>query len=382
MPISLTSKLPEVKTTIFTVMSQLSAQHNAINLSQGFPGFDPPQELIDRVVHHLNAGHNQYAPMAGPVLLRERIAEKIQRLYGAKLDTTSEITATSGATEGLFAAIASIVHPGDEVIVFDPAYDSYVPAIELAGGVARHIKLCAPHYRIDWNRVESTLSNKTRLIIVNSPHNPTGTTLARADLDSLAQLLRRYNTLVLSDEVYQHIVFDGAEHQSVLRHPELRERSFAVSSFGKTYHATGWKAGYCIAPPALTRELRKVHQYLTFCASTPLLFALADYLENSAHYLNLGAFYQAKRDYFLDRLKHSRFRFTPCEGTYFQLLDYSAISDTNDVEYARKLTADPGVASIPVSVFNADLTDDKVLRFCFAKNADTLARAAELLCKI
>jgi methionine aminotransferase len=382
MPIALTSKLPEVKTTIFTVMSQLAAKHGAINLSQGFPDFDAPEELVERVTHHMHAGHNQYAPLAGPPLLRERIAEKTALMYGAQLDSDTDITVAAGATEALFAAIHAVVRPGDEVILFDPAYDSYVPAVELAGGLPRHLKLRAPDYRIDWNEVESRLSDKTRLIIINSPHNPTGTTLAASDLDALAELVRDRNVFILSDEVYEHIVYDGAEHQSVLRHAELRERGFVVSSFGKTYHVTGWKVGYCVAPPALSTEFRKVHQYLTFCANAPVQFAFADFLENQDHYLNLPGFYQAKRDYFLDCIQESRFQFRPCAGTYFQLLDYSAMTDKGDVDYARELTESIGVASIPVSIFYADGTDEKVLRFCFAKDENTLARAAEILCAI
>jgi methionine aminotransferase len=363
-------------------MSQLAAKHGAINLSQGFPDFDAPEELVERVTHHMRAGHNQYSPMNGPPLLRERIAEKTALMYGAKLDMDAEITVTAGATEALFSAIAAVVHPGDEVILFDPAYDSYVPAIELAGGVPRHLKLRAPDYRIDWNEVAATLNDKTRLIIVNSPHNPTGTTLAASDLDALADLVHDRETLILADEVYEHIVFDGEQHQSVLRHAELRERSFVVSSFGKTYHVTGWKVGYCAAPPTLSAEFRKVHQYLTFCANAPVQLAFADFLENRDHYLNLPAFYQTKRDYFLERIKDSRFQVRPCSGTYFQLLDYSAITDKHDVDYSRELTETVGVASIPVSVFYADGTDENVLRFCFAKDEKTLARGAEILCAI
>lgn len=379
MTVSLISKLPGVTTTIFTVMSQLAAEHNAINLSQGFPDFSAPAELIDRVAHHMREGRNQYAPMTGVPLLRQRIGAKTERLYDARVDADAEVTVTSGATEALFAAIAAVVRPGEEVILFDPAYDSYVPAIELAGGIPRRLKLHAPDYRIDWNEVKALLNSKTRLIIVNSPHNPTGSTLQAADLDALAEVVRDTDTLILADEVYEHIVFDGAAHQSMLRHPELRARSFVISSFGKTYHVTGWKVGYCIAPPALSAEFRKVHQYLTFCTCTPVQFALADFLEHTDHYLSLPAFYQAKRDYFLQRLQGSRFRVRPCRGTYFQLLDYSAISSAADIDYARQLTCEAGVASIPVSVFYGDNHDDKVLRFCFAKSEQTLARAAEIL---
>lgn len=382
MALSLQSKLPDVGTTIFAVMSQLAAEHGAINLSQGFPDFAAPAELLELVDRHMRAGRNQYAPMAGVAPLRQRIAEKTELLYGAKPDTETEITVTSGATEALFAAITAVVQRGDEVILFDPAYDSYVPAITLAGGVPTRLKLRPPDYRIDWDDVKSRITRRTRLIIVNSPHNPTGSILEAADLDALAELTRNRDILILSDEVYEHIVFDGAEHQSMLRHPELRERSFVVSSFGKTYHVTGWKAGYCIAPPALSAEFRKVHQYVTYCTVTPIQFAFADFLEHRDHYLSLPDFYQAKRDFFLARLEGSRFRLRPCQGTYFQLLDYSGIADAADVDYARELTRAAGVASIPVSVFNEDGADARVLRFCFAKDEATLARAAEILCTI
>lgn len=379
---ALTSKLPNVTTTIFTVMSQLAAEHGAINLSQGFPDFSAPAELMDLVAEHMRAGRNQYAPMTGVPLLRQRIAEKTTALYKAAIDADAEVTVTSGATEALFAAITAVVRAGDEVMIFDPAYDSYVPAIELSGGIPLRLKLRAPDYCIDWNEVAARISDRTRLIIINSPHNPTGATLEAHDLEHLAGIIRDRNVFVLADEVYEHIVFDGRSHQSVLRHPELRERSFVISSFGKTYHVTGWKVGYCVAPRALSAEFRKVHQYLTFCTTTPIQFALADFLEHRGHYLGLPAFYQAKRDYFVDRLAASRFRFKPCAGTYFQLLDYSGITDARDLDYARELTAKAGVASIPVSVFYGDETDDKVLRFCFAKDEATLARAAEILCRI
>lgn len=380
---TLETKLPKVKTTIFTVMSQLAAEHNALNLSQGFPDFTCPGRLVERVAEHLRAGHNQYAPMTGVPSLRQRIAEKTARLYGASVDPDTEITVTSGATEALFAAIAAVVRPGDEVILFDPAYDSYEPAVELAGGVTRRIPLHAPDYAIDWQRLRDTVSAKTRLVVINSPHNPTGAVLSAADLESLAEVLASTRAFLLSDEVYEHIVFDGRAHESVLKHPQLRARSFVVSSFGKTYHTTGWKIGYCIAPPSLSAEFRKVHQYLTFSTTTPMQWAIADFLaEAPEHYLELPAFYQEKRDRFLADIAASRFKPLPCKGTYFQLLDYSALSEEADVSFARRLTIEHGVAAIPVSVFHADGRDDKVLRFCFAKGEATLGQAAEILCRL
>lgn len=380
---SLHSKLPQVGTTIFTVMSQLATQHQAINLSQGFPDFACPERLVELVSQHMRAGHNQYAPMTGVPLLRQRIAEKTEALYGAPIDAEREITVTSGATEALFAAIAALVRPGDEVILFDPAYDSYEPAVILAGGRTVRLTLSAPDYAVDWQRVREAVTARTRLVVINSPHNPTGSVLSAADLDALAEILRDTDAYVLSDEVYEHIVFDGLVHESVLKHPELRARSLVVSSFGKTFHTTGWKLGYCIAPPALSTELRKVHQYLTFSTVTPMQFAIADFLaECPAHYRELPAFYQAKRDAFQRGLSGSRFAVLPCRGTYFQLLDYSALTDEGDAAFARRLTVEHGLASIPVSVFHADGRDDKVLRFCFAKGEDTLQRATEILCTL
>ncbi len=377
------SKLPRVGTTIFTVMSQLAAEHEALNLSQGFPDFDGPEALRERVTHHLNHGHNQYAPMTGVPALRAAIATKIEALYGCRTDADAEVTVTSGATEALFCAIQAVVRPGDEVIVFDPAYDSYEPAVELAGGRCIRLRLPAPDYRPDWNAVADALGAKTRLIILNSPHNPTGSVLTAADLDALEMLLADHPALLLADEVYEHIIFDGAEHQSLLRRPSLAERAFVVSSFGKTYHVTGWKIGYCVAPPPLASEFRKVHQYVTFASITPVQFALADFLaEHPEHHLELPAFYQAKRDRFCALLEGSRFGLRPAAGTYFQLLDYSAISDEQDVDLARRLTIDHRIASIPVSVFYRDPPGDSVLRFCFAKDDATLVRAAEVLCAI
>jgi methionine aminotransferase len=377
------SKLSDVGTTIFTVMSQLASECGAINLSQGFPDFPPPAELLERVARHLRAGHNQYAPMAGLPELRAQIALKTGRLYGRVTDPESEVTVTSGATEALFCAIQAFVGPGDEMIVFDPAYDSYEPAARLAGARTVHVPLAAPGFTIDWQRVTDALTPRTRLIVLNSPHNPTGAVVSAADLDTLAGLVRDRPLIILGDEVYEHIVFDGLRHESLLRHPELSARSVVVSSFGKTFHATGWKIGYCVAPPALTREFRKIHQFVQFCVVTPIQHALAEFLECApGHYLGLSAFYQEKRDLFCRLLAPSRFRLTPSRGTYFQLLDYGAISAEDDAGFARRLTREAGVAGIPVSVFCAEPGESRWLRFCFAKEAGTLEAAAEVLCRI
>ena len=376
------SKLPNVGTTIFTVMSQLAAEHRAINLSQGFPDFEAPTALIERVSHHMRQGMNQYAPMQGVPLLRERIARKVQALYQARIDPETEITVTAGATEALYAAITAVVRPGDEVIVLEPAYDSYVPAIELSGGVPRFVPLTFPGYRVDWDRVRDTLTSRTRMIILNSPHNPTGTVLTADDMAALEAISTHSDLFILSDEVYEHIIFDGQPHQSMLRHPALAARSFVVSSFGKTYHTTGWKIGYCIAPAPLSAEFRKIHQFLTFTANTPVQLAYADFMEDKAHYAALARFYQAKRDLFRELIGPSRFKPLPCAGTYFQMLDYSAITDEPDTAFARRLTTEAGVAAIPPSVFHHDGQDHKALRFCFAKQDQTLAQAAEILCRL
>ena len=376
---ALPSRLPDVGTTIFAVMSHKAQQHGALNLSQGFPDFECPAELRERVARAMAAGHNQYAPMPGLPALTEAIANKVDALYGAGVDAGGEVTITSGATEALFVAIQAAVQPGDEVIVFDPAYDSYDPAVRLAGGRCIHLPLTAPDYGIDFDRLTDALTARTRMIVINSPHNPTGAVLSRDALDRLAGCLRGTDVLVLSDEVYEHIVFDGRRHESVLAHPELRERSFAVFSFGKTYHTTGWKIGYCVAPPALTVEFRKVHQFTTFSVSTPMQHAIAGFMTTSGFHLELSAFYQARRDRFRAALDGSDWRLLPCPGTYFQLLDYAAISDRPDTEMADWLTEQAGVASIPISVFHADGRDDRVLRFCFAKTDDTLDDAARRL---
>jgi len=377
------SKLPTIGTTIFTVMSQLAAEQDAINLSQGFPDFAVPEALIEMLAHYLRAGYNQYPPMTGVPYLREQIAVKSQRLYGAQVDSETEVTVTSGATEALNVAIQTVVHPGDEVIVFDPAYDSYEPAVTLCQGLTRHIPLLAPDFAIDWQRLRDTINPKTRMVILNSPHNPTGSVVGEEDLAQLAELLRGTGIYLLADEVYEHMVFDGACHASVLGHAELRERAFVVSSFGKTCHATGWKVGYCIAPPALTAEFRKVHQFVTFTTHTPTQWALAEFIDQQPeHYLGLSKFYQAKRDFFLARMVGSGFSLLPSHGTYFQLADYSRLSDMPDTEFARFLTVTTKVAAIPVSVFCAVPPATQLVRFCFAKQDDTLRQAVERLHRV
>jgi methionine aminotransferase len=377
------SKLPDIGTTIFTVMSQLAEECGAINLSQGFPDFSAPEALLERVSHHLRAGNNQYAPMSGIAELREQIAIKTERLYGRKTDPVTEVTVTSGATEALFSAIATFVNDGEEAIVFDPAYDSYDPAIRLAGGHPVHLPMLAPDFKIDWNRVADAINDRTRMIILNTPHNPTGSVLDADDMSHLANLVRGTDIIVLGDEVYEHIIFDGRDHESLLRSPELRERSLVVSSFGKTFHATGWKIGYCVAPPKLMAEFRKVHQFVQFCVATPLQYGLADFLAaGPEHYLNLPRFYEDKRDQFCALLAPSRFQLAPSAGTYFQLADYSEVSSEPDIDFARRLTVESGVACIPISVFYARPPPQNLVRFCFAKDSDTLEKAAEILCKI
>jgi methionine aminotransferase len=383
MTITINSKLPQVGTTIFTVIGELANCHQAINLGQGFPDFSAPQGLLDRVDFHIQQGHNQYAPMAGVASLREAIATKIGQRYDRQVSSDLEVTVTPGATEAIYCAITACISSGDEVIVFDPAYDSYEPAIELSGGRAIHLPLLPPEFKIDWQRVKDTINPKTRMIILNSPHNPTGATLSAEDLTTLAALVRDTDILLLSDEVYEHLVFDGETHQSLLLHEELAARAFVVFSFGKTYHVTGWKTGYCIAPAVLMAEFRKVHQYVTFVAVTPIQLALADFMRDCPeHYQQLPTFYQHKRDLFCEQMADSRFQFTPAAGTFFQLMDYSEISDLDDRAMAEWLTRDKGVAAIPVSVFYKEPPDTKYVRFCFAKEDETLIKAAELLCRI
>ena len=376
------SKLPDVGVTIFTVMSKLAADHGAHNLSQGFPDFDVSPDLVSLVEHYMRSGHNQYAPMQGIPVLCERIAEKTRTLYGAEVDPVSQVTVTSGATEALFAAISAVVRPGDEVIILEPAYDSYAPVVALNGGRPVFLQMKYPDYRIDWDEVGESVTDKTALLILNSPHNPTGKILSGEDVAALKEIVQRNGLFILSDEVYEHIIFDGADHRSMLRDPELAARSFVVSSFGKTYHTTGWKIGYCVAPPALTDEFRKIHQFLTFATNTPTQLAYAEFLQKQEVYLQLPAFYQKKRDMFLDLIRPSRFKPLACQGTYFQMLDYSDISDQPDMAFAEWMTVEKKVAAIPPSVFYNQRDDHKVLRFCFAKKDDTLKKAASILCQI
>jgi methionine aminotransferase len=381
-PRPIASKLPNVGTTIFTVMSRLAQEHNAINLSQGFPDFDCAKELLALVTKYFNAGLNQYPPMAGVMRLRERITEKVEALYGAQYDPEHEVTVTPGATYGIFTAIATMVRPGDEVILFEPAYDSYVPSIEVNGGIPIFVQLRYPDYSIDWQRVQQAITPRTRMILINTPNNPTASVFSGEDMRMLEGMLRGTDIVVVSDEVYEHIVFDGHQHQSVARFPGLAERSFVVSSFGKTYHVTGWKMGYVLAPRELSTEFRKVHQFNVFVTNGPLQHALAEYMENKDAYLSLAAFYQKKRDFFLTGVQASRFKPLPSRGTFFQNLAYDAVSNERDTELAIRLTKERGIASIPVSVFYRQPPDHKVLRFCFAKSEETLARGAEILCKI
>lgn len=376
------SKLPRVGTTIFTVMSRLAAEHEAINLSQGFPDFDCSPKLRALVTHYLGAGLNQYPPMAGVPALREAIARKAEELYGASYDPEHEITVTPGATYGIYTAVAAMVRPGDEVVLFEPAYDSYAPAVEVNGGTPVYVQLTYPDYAIDWQAVQRAITPRTRMIIMNTPNNPTASVFSAEDLRLLQGMLAGTDIVVVSDEVYEHIVFDGHAHQSVARYHGLAERSFIVSSFGKTYHVTGWKMGYVLAPRELMSEFRKVHQFNVFVANGPIQYALADYMQDRDAYLGLAAFYQRKRDFFLEAIKGSRFRPLPSRGTFFQNLRYDAISNELDTDLAVRLTREHGIASIPISVFYREPPEHKVLRFCFAKSEATLAKAGAILRRI
>ena len=376
------SRLPDVGTTIFTVMSQMAQRYGALNLSQGFPDFSAPQKLFDLVTKHMQAGHNQYAPMTGAPALREAIAEKVSSLYGQHYDVDAEITVTAGATQAIFTAIAAMIHPGDEVIVFEPVYDSYVPAIQLQGGVAIHAQLAFPDYRPDWVAVKKLVTSKTRMIIINTPHNPSGTVWEAADMRALEQIVCDTKIVIVADEVYEHMVFDGRRHESVTLYPQLAERAFVISSFGKTYHVTGWKIAYCLAPRELMAEFRKSHQFIVFTINHPMQLALAEFMQDTQWYADLIGFYEAKRDFFREQLAGSRFKLLACAGTYFQSVDYSGITDEADTEFAERLTREVGVASIPLSAFYREREDNRVLRFCFAKNEDTLMRAAERLCTL
>lgn len=379
---SIISKLPRVKTTIFTTMSALAKEWQAINLSQGFPDFHTHPQLVDLVYAAMKKGMNQYSPMQGYLPLREIIAEKTEELYSAHYDPDKEITITAGATQAIFTAIAAFIREGDEAIVIEPAYDCYVPAIELCGGIPKFAKLDDVNFTVNWEHVKKLMSAKTKLIIINTPHNPTGSILSAADLSKLQRLLKDRDIIVISDEVYEHIIFDGLEHQSVARFPELARKSFIVSSFGKTYHTTGWKVGYVMGPENLMAEFRKVHQFNVFCVNTPMQVAYAELLKEKDLYLELGNFYQQKRDFFRGLLKGSRFGLKPVHGSYFQLVSYDKISDEKDVDYAVRLTKEAGVAPIPMSVFYRNNIDNHYLRLCFAKENDTLEKAAEKLVKV
>lgn len=376
------SRLPHIGTSIFTIMSKMALDHGAINLSQGFPDFAIDEKIIELVHKYMLEGHNQYAPMPGLPALRQIIAEVVFNSYQYKANPETQVTITSGATEGIFASIAAFIHPADEVIIFDPSYDSYEPCVKLNGGIPVQINLRFPDFSIDWEEVKNKISAKTRMIIINTPHNPSGTVLKEKDLVELEHLALKHKLIVLSDEVYERLTYDGIPHRSVLSLPGLASQSIAVSSFGKTFHATGWKAGYTIAPEYFTREIKKTHQFIVFSVNTPVQMALAEYMKNRDHYLNLGKFYQRKRDFFLEQIKGSSFEPLACEGSYFQVVSYKNISNKPDTELAEELTKKHKVAAIPFSVFYKDKTDNHLLRFCFAKSEETLAKAGEILRKI
>jgi len=382
MSIPIKSKLPTIKTNIFTVMSKLAAECNAINLSQGFPNFNTSKELVQLANMAMINGHNQYAPMPGIFSLRKAISQKMESLYNISFNPENEITITAGATQAIFTAIAASIHKGDEVIIFKPAYDCYEPTVELFGGKSIPIQLDPSTFKIDWQKVKGSINDKTKMIIINSPHNPSGRILSKDDMIQLEILLKGTKILLLSDEVYEHIIFDGEKHQTAALFPALVERAFIIFSFGKTFHNTGWKLGYCIAPAELTKEFRNVHQFNVFSVNHPTQVALTAYIKTSKNYLELPSFYQAKRDLFLSLIKDSRFEFSPSTGTYFQLLNYKKITDEYDCDFAIRLTKEKKIASIPVSVFNNNNFDGKDLRFCFAKTDDTLKEAAEILCGI
>lgn len=381
-PGTIQSKLPKVGTTIFTVMSRLAAEHKAINLSQGFPDFECAPELRALVAKYFNAGLNQYPPMSGVPVLREAIAEKMESLYGVRYDPEHEVTVLPGATYGIYTALATLIRPGDEVILFEPTYDSYCPAVEVHGGKAVYVQMRYPDYSIDWTAVEAAITPRTKAMVLNTPNNPTATVLSSEDLRMLEGVLKKTDIVLISDEVYEHIVFDGHRHQSVVSFPGLAERSLFVSSFGKTYSVTGWKMGYIAGPRELMAEFRKVHQFNAFVANSPLQYVFAEYMQNKDAYLQLSAFYQKKRDFFLDHLQGSRFKALPSRGTFFQNLAYDAISDEKDTDLAIRLTIEHGVAAIPVSVFYREPPAYRVLRFCFAKSEETLAKGAEILRKL
>jgi methionine aminotransferase len=377
------SKLAGTGTTIFSVMSKMAEDHGAINLSQGFPDFEGPEVLRERVTWHMEQGHNQYAPLAGVEGLLEQISLKVQDLYGYRADPGTQIVVTPGATEAIYCAVTAVVHPGDEVIIFDPAYDTYEPCVRLNGGVARRIPLKPPGFGVDWDRVRDSVNERTRLIMLNTPHNPTGAVWDASDIEALREVIADRDVFLVSDEVYEHITFDGKPHLSMLRYPDLAERAFSISSFGKTYHVTGWRVGYCVAPPALMKEFMRIHQFINFSAQTPMQHAIADFMrENPGYHLELGDFYQQKRDLFCSLMDATRFGLRPSHGTYFQLADYGEISDEPDTEFASRLTREYGVAAIPVSVFYASAPGQTIIRFCFAKHDSTLEGAVERLASV
>lgn len=380
--IPIVSKLPQVGTTIFTVMSALAQEFDAVNLSQGFPDYDTSPELIELVNKAMKNGYNQYAPMAGYKPLREEISRKTEKLYGAVYNPDTEITITAGGTQAIFTAIATVIHPNDEVIIFEPAFDCYAPAIRIAGGIVKSLELEPPDYVIRWDMVRRLTNNRTKMIILNSPHNPTATILRHEDIEELSAIVRNQEIIILSDEVYEHLIYDGQPHLSMCRYPDLQQRSFIIASFGKPFHATGWKVGYCMAPAALMNEFRKVHQFLVFCVNSPVQVAIAEYLKNEQTYLGLREFFQQKRDYFRKGLENTRFEILPCSGSYFQSVRYGRITDEKDADFAIRLTKEIGVASIPVSAFYNMGTDHHVLRFCFAKRQETLDKAVDRLIKV
>jgi methionine aminotransferase len=373
------SRLPEVGTSIFSVMSKMALEHHAINLSQGFPDFPVSEKLIELIHQNMKDGHNQYAPMPGVPSLRKVIAEVITATYQRPTDFETEVTVTAGGTEAIFSTIAALIGSGDEVILFDPAYDCYDPAIRLNGGIPIHLNLKPPHFAIDWQEVQDKITPNTKMIMVNTPHNPSGAVLNESDMLALQEIALKHNLIVLSDEVYERIIFDGIQHQSILRYPTLAKQVVAVFSFGKTFHATGWKIGYTVASEELTREIRKTHQFITFSVNTPIQFALAEYLKESKNYMYLGKFYQQKRDFFLNQIKSSSLKPLPCFGSYFQLLSYDGVSTKNEMEMAAWMTKEKGLAPIPVSAFYKDGSDQKLLRFCFAKSDTTLESAGKIL---
>lgn len=380
--LKLSSKLPEIGTSIFAVMSKMANDYNAINLSQGFPDFNCSDELIDLVNYYMKKGFNQYAPMPGTIELRKQISEKVIRDYNRNYDYENEITITAGATQALYTAFSTIIHPGDEVIIFEPAYDSYVPAIKINGGIPINIQLHKNNFSIPWEKVRQSITKNTKCIVINSPHNPTGSILNEDDIYQLIEIVKGKDIFIISDEVYEHIVFDDKVHFSLARYDELAKKSFIISSFGKTFHTTGWKIGYCCAPKELTKEFRRIHQFIVFSVNTPIQLALAAFMKDPKNIYSLSKFYQDKRDLFISLVKNSRFDLRPCNGTYFQLLDYHKLSDKNDTEFCEHLTKEIGVAAIPLSPFYRDGTEEKLIRICFAKRDEVLRQAAEKLCSI